>query len=74
MPFADKKRGIRCDVGPVPNEQAWSAMHESERLSQLIGNIYDAVLDPTLWVDVLGRTRAYIGGWAIAPFLERCGR
>jgi DNA-binding CsgD family transcriptional regulator/PAS domain-containing protein len=41
-------------------------MHESERLSALIGNIYDAALDPGLWVDVLGKTRAFIGGWAVA--------
>jgi DNA-binding CsgD family transcriptional regulator len=41
-------------------------MHESERLSTLIGDIYDAALDPTRWVDVLGKTRAFIGGWAVA--------
>jgi len=26
-------------------------MHESEQPSALIGGIYDAALDPTLWVD-----------------------
>ena len=41
-------------------------MRETERLSALIGDIYDAALDPTLWVDVLGKTRAYVGGWAVA--------
>jgi DNA-binding CsgD family transcriptional regulator len=41
-------------------------MHEPERLSALIGDIYDAALDPALWVDVLGKIRAFIGGWAIA--------
>jgi DNA-binding CsgD family transcriptional regulator len=41
-------------------------MHEAEQLSALIGDIYDAALDPTLWVDVLRKTRAFIGGWAIA--------
>jgi DNA-binding CsgD family transcriptional regulator len=41
-------------------------MHETEQLSALIGDIYDAALDPTLWVDVLRKTRAFIGGWAIA--------
>ena len=41
-------------------------MHGSERLSTLIGDIYDAALDPTRWVDVLGKTRAFIGGWAVA--------
>jgi len=41
-------------------------MHESQRLSALIGDIYDAVLDPALWVEVLRKTRAFIGGWSIA--------
>jgi DNA-binding CsgD family transcriptional regulator len=41
-------------------------MHNSERLSALIGEIYDAALDPSLWIDVLGKTRTFIGGWAIA--------
>jgi DNA-binding CsgD family transcriptional regulator/PAS domain-containing protein len=41
-------------------------MDETERLSGLIGDIYDAALDPTLWVDVLRKTRGFIGGWAIA--------
>ncbi len=41
-------------------------MDGSERLSALIGDIYDAALDSSLWVDVLGKTRAFIGGWAIA--------
>jgi DNA-binding CsgD family transcriptional regulator len=36
-------------------------MHESERLSALIGRIYDAALDPNLWVDVLGRTGGFVG-------------
>ncbi len=43
-----------------------SAMHEAEHPSALIGDIYDAALDPTLWVDVLRKTRAFIGGWEIA--------
>ncbi|MGB8628237.1 MAG: LuxR family transcriptional regulator, partial [Xanthobacteraceae bacterium] len=41
-------------------------MHETERLSALIGDIYDAAIDPTLWVDVLGRTKNFIGGQAAA--------
>ena len=41
-------------------------MHEPERLSALIGDIYDAALDLTLWVDVLRKTRMFIGGWHIA--------
>jgi hypothetical protein len=41
-------------------------MQEAERLSALIGDIYDAALDPTLWVDVLGKTKSFIGGQAAA--------
>jgi hypothetical protein len=41
-------------------------MHETERLSALIGEIYDTALDPALWVPVLGKVRHFIGGWAIA--------
>jgi DNA-binding CsgD family transcriptional regulator len=37
-------------------------MEETERLSALIGDIYDAALDPTLWVGVLGKTKGFIGG------------
>jgi DNA-binding CsgD family transcriptional regulator/PAS domain-containing protein len=36
-------------------------MHKSERLSRLIGDIYDAALDSNLWVDVLGRTGDFVG-------------
>ena len=41
-------------------------MREAETLSALIGDIYDAALDPALWVPVLGKVRQFIGGWAIA--------
>jgi DNA-binding CsgD family transcriptional regulator len=43
-----------------------SAMHETERLSTLIGDIYDAAIDPALWGRVLGTTRMFVGGWAAA--------
>ena len=46
--------------------RAWAAMHETERLSVLIGDIYDTALDPARWVPVLGKIREFIGGWAIA--------
>jgi|HubBroStandDraft_6_1064221.scaffolds.fasta_scaffold105103_2 DNA-binding CsgD family transcriptional regulator len=41
-------------------------MDETERLSALVGDIYDAALDPALWVDVLGKTKGFIGGQATA--------
>ena len=37
-------------------------MDEDERLSRLIGDIYDASLDPALWVGVLEQTCNYVGG------------
>jgi DNA-binding CsgD family transcriptional regulator len=36
-------------------------MDQSERLSALIGDIYDAAVDPNLWVDVLGRAGRFVG-------------
>jgi len=39
-------------------------MRESEALSDLIGDIYDAALDPSLWSGALGKTREFVGGQA----------
>jgi hypothetical protein len=39
-------------------------MQEGEQLSRLIGDIYDAALDPGRWSAVLGKTRAFVGGQA----------
>lgn len=39
-------------------------MHETEQLSELIGDIYDAALDPMLWVGVLAKSAAFVGGRA----------
>jgi len=41
-------------------------MDETERLSGLIGDIYDAAIDSTLWVEVLRKTKNFIGGQAAA--------
>jgi hypothetical protein len=46
------------------NQQAWAAMHESEQLSALIGTIYDAALDPTLWLEALDGTKNFVSGQA----------
>jgi hypothetical protein len=37
-------------------------MSEVERFSALVGNIYDASLDPALWPSVLQMTCEYVGG------------
>lgn len=43
-------------------------MREEEALSLLIGDIYDAALDPSLWPDVLGRTRDFVRGQTATLF------
>jgi DNA-binding CsgD family transcriptional regulator len=42
------------------------ALDEAERASGLIADIYDAALDPTLWVATLEKTCNYVGGIASA--------
>ena len=37
---------------------------ETEDLSSLIGDIYDASLNPTLWRDVLAKIKCFVGGQA----------
>ncbi|MGB8631333.1 MAG: LuxR family transcriptional regulator, partial [Xanthobacteraceae bacterium] len=39
-------------------------IHDPEQLSTLIGDIYDAAIDPALWIDVLVKTKDFIGGQA----------
>jgi DNA-binding CsgD family transcriptional regulator/PAS domain-containing protein len=39
-------------------------MREGETLNCLIGDIYDAALDPALWPDVLARLGEFVGGQA----------
>jgi DNA-binding CsgD family transcriptional regulator len=45
-------------------------MQDDERLSGLIGEIYDAALDPGLWVGVLPKCAQYVGGFAAALFAK----
>src|SRR5262245_55852209 len=41
-------------------------MDEAEQVSALIGGIYDAALDPTLWTEVLEKTCNFVVGVAAA--------
>jgi DNA-binding CsgD family transcriptional regulator len=41
-------------------------MDQAEQLSELIGEIYDAALDPSLWSDVVGKAGRFVGGSAAA--------
>jgi DNA-binding CsgD family transcriptional regulator len=47
---------------------------EVEAVSSLIGDIYDAALDPALWDGVLPKARALIGGCAAALFSKDATR
>jgi len=49
-------------------------MPEAEELSALIGDIYDAALDPKLWPQVLPRTAQFVGGPAAALFSKDAAR
>jgi DNA-binding CsgD family transcriptional regulator/PAS domain-containing protein len=45
-------------------------MDHAEQLSELIGEIYDAALDPSLWSDVLGKAGRFVGGPVAAIFAK----
>ena len=45
-------------------------MHDTELLSVLIGKIYDAALDPSLWTDVIERSARFVGGSAASLFCK----
>ena len=54
--------------GDVPPRKVGAALEEAETVLSLIGDIYDASLDPALWSDVLVKVRDFIGGSAAAIF------
>jgi hypothetical protein len=45
-------------------------MDQAEQLSELIGEIYDAALDHSLWPDVVGKAGRFVGGPAAAIFAK----
>src|SRR5262249_28587740 len=45
-------------------------MRDDEQVSALIGDIYDAALDPSLWVGVLAKCAQYVGGPGAALFAK----
>ncbi len=52
-------------------------MREAEQVSSLIGDLYDAALDPSLWTVALGKVRGFIGGQAAMLYWKdavgKCG-
>ena len=49
-------------------------MDETERFSRLVGDIYDAALDPARWPAVLELTARFVGGCASALFMKDAAR
>ena len=45
-------------------------MTESERLSSLVGQVYDAVLDPTLWPKALEESARFVSGSAAGLYWQ----
>lgn len=45
-------------------------MHESQALSGLVGLIYDAAIDPTLWPEALRAAARFVGGCAAAIYTK----
>lgn len=58
---------IQLKSGPAASGQSLpfcpaGTTHDDETLTQLIGHIYDAALDPALWTDVLAKIGEFVGG------------
>ncbi len=45
-------------------------MAQEEKLSELIGEVYDAALDAALWNDVIGKAGRFVGGAAASIFYK----
>jgi DNA-binding CsgD family transcriptional regulator len=52
-------------------------MRDSKQLSSLVGDVYDAAIDASLWPQALARVRAFIGGQAVVlcwkDEVNKCG-
>jgi DNA-binding CsgD family transcriptional regulator len=53
-----------------PPGQPGTSAAQADAVSALIGEIYDAALDPSLWAPVLLKVRAFIGGSSAALFAK----
>ena len=61
-------RGSRVYYNGALRNCGWRQVRELERVSELIGQIYDASLDPERWPDVLGRACGFVPGHAASLF------
>src|SRR5215469_16334983 len=57
-----------CLGKSLPRSASALGMHETERLSELIAEIYDAALDALLWPGVVAKCAQFVGGPAAALF------
>jgi DNA-binding CsgD family transcriptional regulator/PAS domain-containing protein len=70
QPPADQFRGhARPGYAPSPAVILLrGVMQDEKRLSALIGDVYDATLNPSAWTDVLGKAAQFVGGSAATLF------
>lgn len=59
-------RRALASAGPARHDS--ETMEDPEQISALIGDIYDAALDPALWRGVLGAAARFVGGSAAALY------
>lgn len=45
-------------------------MRKIEQVSSLIGDIYDAAMDPSLWMGTLGKITTFVGGHAAGLYAK----
>jgi DNA-binding CsgD family transcriptional regulator len=67
----------RPDVHPASLRDGARGLHatgDERQFSALIGEIYDAAVDPSLWVSVLARIAHFVGGPAAVLFAESAAR
>jgi DNA-binding SARP family transcriptional activator/DNA-binding CsgD family transcriptional regulator len=53
-----------------PARRRSAAVHRADTVSDLIGDIYDASLDPSLWPGALLKVRAFVGGSSATLFAK----
>jgi len=66
MKFTDKLK-------PDHSDSSWHHSHDAERLSKLIGDIYDVVLKPASWPSVLKRCSEFLPGYSAALYAKGLG-
>jgi DNA-binding CsgD family transcriptional regulator len=57
----------------VTERAARGASHDQQYLSDLIGNVYDAAVDPSLWESALERGACFVGGCGAGLFCKDNG-